>query len=1142
MAVENSAEKQSRLERYLRNQREVRRTLPTIPRRPPDQPIPATFAQEQIWLHAQLVPDLPLYNEPVTIHHHGPLDAAILERSFNEILRRHEAWSTCFEMVEGQLVQEVKPNLSISLPVTDLRNLPPDQRNAAALMIATQDARKPLDFGRAPLFRARLLRLDEEEYRLYLALSHIIFDGVAIYRVFLPELCTLYKAYAAGEESPLPELPLQYPDFAFWQRQTIHPDRLSQHITYWKRQLTPELPVLDLPLDHPRPPVQTFRGSMYPFVLSGSLTAALKRLSGHEGVTLFQTLLAGLAALLCRYSGQDDIPIGSVTAGRDRPELNALLGYFLNIVVLRADLSADPSFRELLKRSRNVALEALEHDCVPWGLLIQELTPPRDRSRNPFFQVLFSLEPPMPDVDSNWRLTQMDVDTGATKYDLYLELDERHEGVLARFHYSTDLFDPATIVRMANHWMKLLEAAASNPELRVSQLPLLSESEKHLLLVEWNETQSESPLESSRTEHQTAPGDSRAETCIHALFETQARRSPDAVAVVAGNLQLTYRELNQRANQLAWYLLKRGVGPEVHVGLCVDRRLGMVIALLGILKAGAAYVPLDPRVPDDRMSFILSDAKPRIVLTEEKLKRDVFGKDSILLDSDWKVIAEESKENPDKKLSPQALAYVMYTSGSTGKPKGVPIEHGSVVNLLRSMRREPGLTCDDVLLAVTTLSFDIAGLEIYLPLISGARLVIASSEDVVDGNRLRDLLNENRVTFMQATPATWRLLLEAGWQGSPDLKILCGGEALPPELARELTVRAGSVWNVYGPTETTIWSTAYRVTGREEASIPIGRPIANTSIYILDPAHNPVPINVTGEIYIGGDGLARGYLNRPELTAERFVANPLAPHRSARLYRTGDLGCYKANGDIEYAGRVDSQVKLRGMRLELGEIEAVLESHPEVREAVVALTAEQQRLAAFLRMESGNGQGPSSGELRRFVRARLPDQMVPASYSRLEQWPLLPSGKVDRQAVLRTAAVPLTDDGLAAPRTEVERKLAAVWQELLELEQVGVEQNFFELGGHSLLAMQVMARIRSQFEVELPVRSLFEEPTLAALATAVEKAQAQGLKTRTPILQRRSRPTATPAPSPEALLAELDNLSATELQNLLQRVRRKPPT
>jgi amino acid adenylation domain-containing protein len=690
-----------------------------------------------------------------------------------------------------------------------------------------------------------------------------------------------------------------------------------------------------------------------------------------------------------------------------------------------------------------------------------------------------------------------------------------------QFEYNTDLFEHSTMRRMLGHFERLIQAALENPDLHFAQLPMVSPEEREQLLVEWNRTATDYSRE-------------HPQPCVHELFERRAERSPDAVAVVAGHLEMTYRELNQRANQLAWYLLKRGVGPEIPVGLSIDRGSGMVIALLGILKAGGAYVPLDPRLPDDRLSFMLSDAQPRFVLTEQKLQRGVFGADPILLDSDWEFIAQESKHNPDKKLSPQTLAYVMYTSGSTGKPKGVPIEHGSIVNLLRSMQNEPGLNRDDVLLAVTTLSFDIAGLEIYLPLISGARLVIASSEDVVDGNRLRDLLNESRVTCVQATAATWRLLLAAGWQGSPDLKILCGGEALAPELAKELNVRANSVWNVYGPTETTIWSTVYRVTGREESTIPIGRPIANTSIYILDSHHNPVPVNIAGEIYIGGDGLARGYLNRPELTAERFVAHPLLPNQSPRLYRTGDLGRFRANGEIEYLGRVDNQVKLRGLRIELGEIESVLASHATLREAVVIVTgeAEQQRLSAYVVIDGMAA--PAAGELRRYLRTKLPEHMVPAGYWRVERLPLLPSGKINRAALPASLAIALREEAeLVDPRTETETKLAEIWRELLQVEQAGIEQNFFELGGHSLLALQLTARIRRTFEVELPVRTVFEAPTIAALALELEKAQAAGLKARTPIFPRR-RPAVAADATQEALLNELRKLSVEEAREFIE--------
>jgi amino acid adenylation domain-containing protein len=1118
MALEHSDAKRILLAKYLHGELGARPAAREIPRRQPGEIVPLSYAQEQVWLHARLAPEIPLYNEPVTIHYSGPLHVKALEQSFNEILRRHEAWRTYFTESDGRPVQEVKQSLSILLPLIDLRALPREQRDLAALAIATADARVPLDLAQAPLFRVRLICVDDEQYRFYLTLNHIIFDGVAIYRVFLPELATLYKAYAAGKGSPLAELAVQYPDYACWQRRSLPREALSGDVEYWRELLSGTLPEIYLPTDRPHGRSQSFRGSMYPFQLDNALTKAVREFGREQGVSLFHTMLAGFAALLYRYSGAERIPIGSVTAGRNHPETLPLLGYFLNTVVLPADLSGDPSFRTLVRRARNLTIDVLDHDRVPFEHLVRELRVPRDPARNPLFQALFSLEPPLPEVDPAWRLTQMDVDTGASKYDLYLELDERSDQVLARFHYNTDLFDAETIVRMASHWQRLLEGAVANPALRLAELPMLTPPEREQILVGWNHTQ-----------------DAYPQACIHQLFELQVERSPDASAVLSGDSHLTYRELNQRANQLARYLLKKGVGTEVTVGLCLDRGPEMVIALLATLKAGAAYVPLDSGLPDDRLSFILSDVRPRVVLTKQSLRREIFGTDAVLLDASSDAIAQEGKENLKSALTPRNLAYVMYTSGSTGKPKGVAIEHRSVVNLLTSMQRLPALSREDVVLTVTNLSFDIAGLEIYLPLISGARVVIAGSKEVVDGHRLRELIAESRATVVQATPATWRLLVEAGWQGSPHLKILCGGETLSPELAKDLLERGNSVWNLYGPTETTIWSCIYRVTGREQAAIPIGHPIANTSVHILDSYRNPVPVNVTGEIYIGGDGVARGYWNRAELTAERFVANWLAPQQSPRLYRTGDLGRYRGNGEIEYLGRVDGQVKLRGLRIELGEIESVLASHAGVGEAVVMVSGEgdQQKLTAYVVVKEDGKGAPSAGEMRRYLRTKLPEHMVPAGYWGLERLPLLSSGKVNRGALAESGAKPLVDrEELGEPRNEVEAKLAEIWRELLEVGQVGMEQNFFELGGHSLLVLQVTARIRRIFEVELMVRSVFEAPTIAGLALEVEKARALGLKARTPISQRRH--TAAADASQDELLVQLEKLSAEEARNLLR--------
>ncbi|MFY9560254.1 MAG: condensation domain-containing protein, partial [Terriglobales bacterium] len=638
-------------------------------------------------MHAQLVPDVPLYNEPVTIHYSGKLDPVALEQSFNEILRRHEAWRTCFTIVDGQPVQDVRPELSISLPLVDLRPVPEEQREAVALSIATEDARSPLDLREVPLFRARLLQLADEKYRLYLTLSHIIFDGVAIYRVFLPELAALYQARVTGERSPLPDLPLQYPDYSCWQRKSGTAS--AEHLAYWRNQLGPELPVLDLPTDRPRPPVQTFRGSMYPFELSPSLTDAVRRVSRKEGVTVFQTLLAAFSVLLCRYSGQEDFPIGSVTSGRE-PETQALLGYFLNTVVLRGDLSGNPLFRELLRRTREVTLEALDHDRVPFALLLQELNVRRDPSRNPLFQVMFSLEPPMPNVDPAWQLTQMDVDSGATKYDLYLELDERRGEILARFHYSTDLFEARTIARMAQHWMNLLAAAADDPDLRVSQLSLLSEGERKQLVVEWNETRSEYPQGRG----------------VHQLFDAQCERTPDAVAVTEGQQAFTFLELQIRSNRLAHHLKRLGAGPGTRVALVLERSLEMVVALLGILKTGAAYVPLDPSHPPDRMAFILEDAKPAVVVTQQKLSAALPQWIAALtVDGDSGAIASESSENLSEQVQPGDPAYVIYTSGSSGRPKGVEGTHRGAINRFWWMWERYPFQAGEVCCQKTNLGF-----------------------------------------------------------------------------------------------------------------------------------------------------------------------------------------------------------------------------------------------------------------------------------------------------------------------------------------------------------------------------------------------------------------------------------------------------
>lgn len=1087
MATEFSDAKRELLDRYLRGEMGMQQKASTIPRRQPGETVPLSNAQEQVWIHAQLAPHLPLYNEPVTIHYSGSLNAEALERSFNEILRRHEAWRTSFTVVEGQPVQRVHDNLSITLPIIDLRHLPHTQRKAAALQIATSDAQEPLDFAHVPLFRTKLIRLDDKEYRLYLTLCHIIFDGVALYRVFLPELAALYKAFDAGETSPLPEPAIQYPDFACWERRTLTEEKWRKRTDYWRAQLSPPLPEAYLPTDHRPPRLRSFRGSMYPFKLRAPMMKEVRQFCRRNELSVFQVLFAAFALLLQRYSGEDRLPVGIVTAGRNRTETETLLGYFLNTVVVPVDTSGNPSFRTLAYRARNWSIDAMDHGLAPFELLVRELKIQRDPSRNPLFQALFSLEPTLPAIDPQWRLTQMDVDTGTTKYDLYLELDDRGNEVLARFHYSTDLFERKTIGRMAMHWKTLLRHGIANPERCLSDVPLLNARERRTLLTNCCARRSVYP-----------------KACIHELFEQQAELTPDAIAVVSESNSLSYRELNQRSNQVAHLLLQRGLPREALVALCTERSLAMVAALLGVLKASGAYVFLDPRLPDERISSLLADSKPAAIITDVRSLRPQFGPDAIVLDAPQEVVIENPAGNPRTGVTPNNLAYVMYTSGSTGTPKGVAVEHRSVVNLLSSMKREPGLSSNDVLLAVTTLSFDIAGLEIFLPLIVGARLVLAGAKDVNDGIRLKQLVHDFGATVMQATPASWHLLIEAGWLGSRNLKILCGGEALSAELANELVRRSASVWNVYGPTETTIWSSIYRLTGKEEDTIPIGHPISNTVIFVVDGYGNPAPLNVRGEIYIGGEGVARGYLNRPELTAQRFVSNWLDPQQSALLYRTGDWGRWNRNGQLEYLGRTDTQVKMRGMRIELAAIESVLCRHPQVQQAVVTLKGEdeQQKLSAFVVVKNTN-KDLAAEELRRYLRSKLPEQMLPAEFWQVEKIPVWPNGKINRAGLASCGAVALMEDQTwIGPRTATECRLAEIWSELLKVQPLGIDQNFFDLGGHSLLVLQMTARIRRSLGVELPARTVFEAPTIASLAQEIEKARTLGLSVPSPALHR----------------------------------------
>ncbi|MGA9381054.1 MAG: amino acid adenylation domain-containing protein [Phormidium sp.] len=1053
--------------------------LPSIFKRKNNSDLPLSYAQTRLWFIDQFEPNSGLYNISAALRLVGMLNVTALEGSFQEIVQRHEALRTNFINLEGQAAQIIYTETNWKLLVVDLKELPTNQQEITVTELVQQQAIQPFDLANDALLRASLIKLSETEHILILCMHHIVNDGWSI-GVFVKELAELYNAYAQGQPSPLSPLPIQYADFALWQREWLQGEVLQTQLSYWKEQLADVPSLLSLPTDRPRKAVQTFVGAHREFELSAELTEKLTQLSQERGVTLFMTLLAGFKTLLYRYTGESNILIGTPIANRNQSEIEGLIGFFVNTLVLRTNLSEDPSFIELLDRVRQVSLAAYTHQDLPFEMLVEALQPKRSLSYSPLFQVMFVLQnAPVSQLElEGLAISPIEVENAIAKFDLTLSMENTPNGLVGLWEYNTDLFDGNTIERMTGHFLTLLSAIIANPQERISQLSLLMEAEQQQL-IEWNHTQIDYPLDKS----------------LHQLFEEQCLRTPDAVAVVFESKQLTYQELNNRANQLAHYLRSLGVGADVLVGICVERSLEMLVGLLGILKAGGAYVPLDPNYPTERLAFMLSDSQVSILLTQENLVKKLpqLELHLISLDADWEIIAQQSQSNIFSQVGVENLAYVIYTSGSTGKPKGVQITHFGVTNFLHSMKQELGITESDILLAVTTICFDIAALELYLPLLVGAQVVLVPREQTVDGVKLSAKLLESGATIMQATPATWRLLLAAGWQGNPGLKILCGGEALAGSLSMALLVRSECLWNVYGPTETTIWSTIYEVKSSEGAtdfldfSESIGRPIANTEIHILDSFLQIVPIGVVGELYIGGAGLARGYLNQPELTNEKFIPNPFSKEPNSRLYKTGDLARYQSDGNIEYLGRIDNQVKIHGFRIELGEIEAVLNQYPQVQTSVVIADEDvlgDRRLVAYTVTETETT--ITTNELRQYLKAKLPDYMVPSAFVMLEFLPLTPNGKIDRRALPTPDFYP-NSDTYVSPRNPVELKLAQIWSKILKLDNVGVKDNFFGLGGHSLLTPYLIAQIKQHFNQDISLATFFQNPTIEQLAIVVQK-------------------------------------------------------
>ncbi|MEM7582349.1 MAG: amino acid adenylation domain-containing protein [Acidobacteriota bacterium] len=1041
-----------------------------------------SFAQERLWFLEQFEPGTAAYNIAVALRITGRLEVDALRRSLEHIVSRHELLRSSYPAVEGRPVVHVESAGAIELPTVDLSGLSEPHRSITSRRLAIDEARKPVDATRPALLRLRLLAVGPEEYHLLLTVHHIVADAWSR-NLFVSELLASYRSYSRGGVPALKALPIQYADFAYWQRRWLRGEVLEGQIAYWREQLGGLQP-LDLPTDRPRPGVQTYRGSRIAFGLPSSLRRELTQLGRERGCTLFMTLAAAFQILLHRHSGQHDFAVGTPTLNRTRAATEDLIGLFLNMLVLRSDVDDAVTFGDLLQRVRKTMMGAMAHRELPFEKLVEELQPERTTSHSPLFQVMFTLQSlRFENLDlPGLGVSQVEIPNTTAKFDLTLYLEEEGEALSGVMEYKSDLFDATTIQRMLAQYRHLLTGLCRRADAPASSGALLGAPEKQQMLVEWNDR------ELIRPERET----------LCQRFELQASQVPDAIAVSGGGACLSYAELDRQAEGLARRLRSWNLAPESLIGVCLDRDPKMLVALLAVLKADCAYLPLDPMFPRPRLAFMLEDARAAGLITEASMVEALpeyrgprIELDSLGSEDSAPVLGQSSTGVARRSGDVAPLAYTIYTSGSTGRPKGVQICHGSLENFLESMRCMLGFSAGDRLLSVTTLSFDIAGLELFLPLICGGEVRIAGRDEAADASQLRKLLVRSSSSFMQATPATWRALVEVGWSGSAGLTALCGGEALPPDLAAALTARSGELFNVYGPTETTIWSAAHRVSKTSQA-VPLGRPIANTQLALYHPYPRLVPVGVAGQLYIGGEGLARGYRRRPALTASTFVPAVGCRRPGARLYATGDLCRWRADGALQFLGRVDHQVKVRGFRIELGEIEAHLADHPAVREAVVTLHERGPMGAGLAAYVVGrDGEVPSPAELRASLAQRLPEYMLPSTFIEMQALPRTPNEKIDRKALPQPQPHASSSPKVAA-RTPLERDLCVLWSQLLAVDDVGIDDNFFELGGHSLLATRLMFRVHQTLGIEPPLRVVFEQPTVRELAQALDRIKAKG--------------------------------------------------
>ncbi|HEY0602922.1 MAG TPA: amino acid adenylation domain-containing protein [Herpetosiphonaceae bacterium] len=1226
-----SPERQALLEQWRRGSAPSA-PVAAIPRRADDGPARVSFGQQRFWFLDQLEPGNTAYNVPLHLRLTGPLDITAMERALTAVMERHAALRTTFDVIDGELRQIVAPAAPVTLPLVDVQHLAGEERAAEARRLAIAELRRPFDLQRDLPLRASLLRLSADEHVLLLVTHHIVFDGS--HGIFFRDLAALYNAATTGSVAQLPQLTIEYPDFAEWQRQWLQGEILDQQLSYWKERLAGERPVLQLPSDRPRPPMQSFRGAKQSITFPAGLGPALKALSQQEGVTLFMTGLAAFLILLHRHSGQQRLLVGTPVAHRNRPEIEHLLGCLVNTLVLSVDMPANPRFRELLRLVRETVVGAHSRQDLPFEMLVEALQPSRNLSYNPIYQVMFGLQHASVggSAFTGLHASALEVDSGTSRLDILLHMWDGGDRLTATMEYNSDLFDAATIARMLRQLQTILMAVVADPELRVWQTPLLSDDERHEMLDVWNATRR----------------DYERDICMHHLFERQVLRQPDAPAALFGDTRLSYRELNQQANQIAHQLLALGVGRGSMVAIVMERSLEMIPALLGVLKAGATYVPLEVSFPRPRVQWILSTLGVRCVLTQSAYTPTIDAllpelpalEHVVLFDTSHRIplraahtwtqedLQDQPEANPEVAVSADDLAYVIFTSGSTGTPKGVMVRHQPVINLIEWITRSFDINPSDRVLFVTSLCFDLSVYDVFGLLAAGGSIRIASERELRDPDRLVQILRTEPITFWDSAPAALQQLTPLFpktpiAQGEHHLRLVfLSGDWIPvtlPDLVRT-TFAGANVISLGGATEATVWSNYYPIGAveRQWLSIPYGRPIQNARYYVLDRYLNPCPIGVPGELHIGDECLALGYAQEPILTATKFIPDPFShpegTRPGARLYKTGDQARFWADGTIEFLGRIDHQVKIRGFRIELGEIETVLREHPGVREAIVVAHTDQpsgapwsKRLVAYvlenqerapsgqsknLTEEQGNkgtkeqstltplrlpptrrkpaeewgkrlgdeGLPPEQPawmvcgspldvafpppaeqpeahsakldprDLRSFVHERLPEYMVPSAFVVLDTLPVTANGKVDRKALpVPEHTREELDQPHVAPRTPIEQALAEVWSRILRVESIGVHDNFFLLGGHSLTATQVTSFVRETYHVDIALRTLFEEPTIASLARLIAQAETVPLDTPDEHIQ----PIPVGEKTLEQLLAEIEGLSDDEALDIL---------